>query len=584
MFVSVTRCLSPRRVRRLASSLFVGAAGLLLGGVSHANLVPNGCADVIHLPPQVVVLYWSLTGNDDFNKLAAFDAQFLNASTPPGSGSGLIGTAYNEVLTQYWLGTGNRCSGELPTVNGVTASTPSPVIITNPPPPAAGVSVATAAGMEDSLMAQIAPKYVDDTVFVLQYGPNTTWPGGGDCAYHDYTSSLAPYISLPYQTSVDAGCGGPTIYDVQASNMNHEYAETITDPTGGGWLDPSGGEIGDICDTTALQEVQVLPTGSAPASHVGIQALWSNRANGGNGACVFAQMMHSMNYYLGGDGQIWMQSDSTNSATAVGSPSYGATFKTAPSVTTWGPGREDLFAFDSKSHLGHLYVQAGVGVGSDDWGAAPSGTTFQNRPAVASWGNGRLDIFANVKGSTQQTMHRSWDNGSQASWKALPAASVTFVSAPAAVAEVYKSLDVVALGSDGNVYHSSSTNGTQYSAWASLGKPGGGVTLTGDPAIGSWGPGRFDVVFVNSSGNLSHYWSDSNAGTHGWNAWNAPSTHFHGSPSVTTMGDRRLKISAVTTSGSLVEYLYDFGTFTNTQLPAIFAPVGNATAITYNGM
>ena len=86
---------------------------------------------------------------------------------------------------------------------------------------------------------------------------------GGFCGYHSFSGI---YASMPfpiYNSPIGFTCspqvsGGPGNQspngnldaDVEISVASHEMAESITDPTGGGWYDSSGisGEIGDDCN------------------------------------------------------------------------------------------------------------------------------------------------------------------------------------------------------------------------------------------------------------------------------------------------------------------------------------------------
>jgi hypothetical protein len=73
------------------------------------------------------------------------------------------------------------------------------------------------------------------------------------CAYHSQIgsgSTVALYSSMPFAETL--GCDpGSTPHDSAAEAVlnvtSHEHAETITDPTGGGWYDSSGYENGDEC-------------------------------------------------------------------------------------------------------------------------------------------------------------------------------------------------------------------------------------------------------------------------------------------------------------------------------------------------
>ena len=123
-----------------------------------------------------------------------------------------------------------------------------------------------------------------------------------DCAYH--SSSNEPYINLPYQIDASTKCFENF---VNTSGTNDgwsivggaEYADTITDPFGDGWFDPSntvsgggvvsGGGMGDKCagitpGTPGGAFNLTLSTSTTPFA---VDSLWSNASfNGGANGCL----------------------------------------------------------------------------------------------------------------------------------------------------------------------------------------------------------------------------------------------------------------------------------------------------------
>lgn len=175
----------------------------------------------------------------------------------------------------------------------------------------------------------------------------------------------------------------------------------------------------------------------------------------------------------------------------------------------------------------------------------------------------------------------TWDNGTDSGWTDIGPPAAGIHSAPAAVSGGYGQIDVFVLGSDGNLYRATSTNGTSFTAWSSRGKPSG-QTLIGDPDVGAWLPGRLDVYFVNTTGNLSHFLHDDSLGGYeNWDTWYAPTGYsFTGSPTAVAMGDYRIKVSAVTTTGTFVQALWTLNGITTGVLGAHFAPQFNASSLT----
>jgi hypothetical protein len=151
-----------------------------------------------------------------------------------------------------------------------------------------------------------------DTQYVI-VSPTGTDPDGwnnpttGYCAYHDdshdpsitgggpVAGPIVAFTNLPYVPDAGASCGAgsvnvPGTLDGATEAASHEYAETITDQfpeanPPGGWSNASGAETGDLCAYVSAPAVGpafdlVLATGT-----VAVQGTWSNRANGGKGAC-----------------------------------------------------------------------------------------------------------------------------------------------------------------------------------------------------------------------------------------------------------------------------------------------------------
>jgi IPT/TIG domain len=150
-----------------------------------------------------------------------------------------------------------------------------------------------------------------DTQYVI-VSPTGTDPDGwanprtGYCAYHDdthdptiaggpATGTILAFTNMPYVPDAGFSCGegqvnSPGVLDGATTAASHEYAETVTDQfpestPAGGWSNASGAEDGDLCAYVAAPAVGpafnlVLATGT-----VAVQGTWSNRANGGKGAC-----------------------------------------------------------------------------------------------------------------------------------------------------------------------------------------------------------------------------------------------------------------------------------------------------------
>jgi hypothetical protein len=115
----------------------------------------------------------------------------------------------------------------------------------------------------------------------------------------------------------------------------------------------------------------------------------------------------------------------------------------------------------------------------------------------------------------------------------------TLASAPAAVSWGPDRLDVVAMGADGAVYHTYSTNGgINWMAWARLGMPSG-TSLTLEPALASWGPNRLDLFVRGVDNTLWHL-----PYTGSWGAWENLAGILTSSPTAAAWGANRLDVFA----------------------------------------
>ena len=171
-------------------------------------------------------------------------------------------------------------------------------------PPSTGATAAQIAAEADTFVQKIPVTDVNDAQIVVATQSGTCPKGFASascpastnpyCAYHG--SSLAPYINLPYLP--DAGpnkCANDFVNPAPGGNNDGwsivggaEYADTITNPLGNGWFDPSGAsEIGDKCAG--------IPAGSPGGAFkltlstgtFAVESLWSNASfNSGAIGCV----------------------------------------------------------------------------------------------------------------------------------------------------------------------------------------------------------------------------------------------------------------------------------------------------------
>ena len=103
------------------------------------------------------------------------------------------------------------------------------------------------------------------------------------CAYHgSVDGGQVNYTNFPYQGDAGRNCGANSVNFGSAGSIDgvtivagHELAETQTDPTGGGWYDAGGNEIGDKCAWRHLENTSFGSFGSFPT-----QPLFSNNPLG----------------------------------------------------------------------------------------------------------------------------------------------------------------------------------------------------------------------------------------------------------------------------------------------------------------
>lgn len=142
---------------------------------------------------------------------------------------------------------------------------------------------------------------------------------------------------------------------------------------------------------------------------------------------------------------------------------------------------------------------------SDGW--ARVGGYFTSPPVVVSWGSGRLDVFA--RGADFTLRHRLFRNGVWAGdWQNLGG---TLASAPAAVSWGPERIDVFAVGNrdgttpDGGLVHRW-WDGDLWNDWEQIAgrATGDEVAFESAPAVATTGPGRLDVLAVDSTGTLRH--------------------------------------------------------------------------------
>jgi len=239
-------------------------------------------------------------------------------------GLGTNNELWSAIATQYCQGiaTGATSCPVSPSTQNVAYPNSGGVLAgvwedTSYTPPTGPAGDHTTPGATAVMLAQEAANAAiqfGDSSIEAQYiilSPTGTNPDGwldpktGYCAYHGYTQDpyfngavsgpSVTYSNLPYAPDVNAtgSCSSftsPGVLDGMGEDINHEYAETLTDPyPGQGWTDAKGNEIADKCD-------YLLPTQPGSAIYLQLatgafdaQGIWANSANKGHGGCETAQ-------------------------------------------------------------------------------------------------------------------------------------------------------------------------------------------------------------------------------------------------------------------------------------------------------
>jgi hypothetical protein len=188
-------------------------------------------------------------------------------------------------------------------------------------------------------------------------------------------------------------------------------------------------------------------------------------------------------------------------AIPTGWTSLGGFATSAPTISSWGATRYDMFVRGTDNAIWHRSWNGTAWSGWDSLGGIVT-----SDPSAVSQGPNSIDVF--VRGTDNAIWHRSWNGTSWAWWDSVGGIAT---SAPAAASSGLGHLDFVVRGTNNALWHRS-WNGTTWSGWDSV----GGVA-TSDPSATSAGAGRFDIVVRGTDNGLWHRtWNGSS-----WGAWDS---------------------------------------------------------------
>ncbi len=245
-----------------------------------ALLRPNGVSNVsyhggpVELVPNVHLVFWG----------------FTSASADPHGEAARLRSFVGDVAGSKWLGTVTQYY-----------SNPGKKHVQNPSHQLKGTWYDNSSVPAHPTQAQVAAEavkaaahfhwYTEGASFfiVLPAGHDPTGFGNvknGFCAFHSHVKSndhTVVYDDFPYQTDAGGTCGENSLNPGAAGLLDgvsivagHEIAEAQTDPQLDAWYDDSlGGEIGDKCSWTGLQNTRLSSHGVFAT-----QPLWSNAIRG----------------------------------------------------------------------------------------------------------------------------------------------------------------------------------------------------------------------------------------------------------------------------------------------------------------
>lgn len=209
----------------------------------------------------------------------------------------------------------------------------------------------------------------------------------------------------------------------------------------------------------------------------------------------------------------------------------------------------DLFGLADKSSLWHKFYTGWDWQPQQGFERVPA--IEASTPSAASWGEGHFDlVYVNASGSN--VLHKYFAGGSWGpSWETVENLGGDVVSV---VSHAWgdQRLDLVAKRADGAFLHKAWTGSSWYPSvdgWEDF-----GGEFVSDPAVGSWGPGRLDIIGISDkTGSIYHkFWFE------GWSKWeDLGGGPFVGTPKITSWGPQRFDIWAIDEYGQLNHLVWD---------------------------
>lgn len=172
-------------------------------------------------------------------------------------------------------------------------------------------------------------------------------------------------------------------------------------------------------------------------------------------------------------------------------------------------------------------------------------------PSAASWGEGHLDIvYVNASGSNvlhkyfvANTWGPSFEEAEDLGGDVVSVVNHCWGD---------QRIDLVARQANGSYLHKAWTGTGWYPSvdtWEDF-----GGEFVSEPAVGSWGPGRLDIIGISAdTGSIFHkYWFE------GWSRWeDLGGGRFVGTPKITSWGPNRFDVWAIDEYGQLNHLVWD---------------------------
>jgi hypothetical protein len=245
-------------------------AALLDAGLVRTNQMTYHGGPVL-IQARLVFIFWGPSFADATSPDNAY-AQKLRAFRDQFGTSGEY-----DVLTQYYQIVGG--AKQFIELTNLAAGTADEFDTSTPP------RDVTDADVRAEVMRYLAGHAFDDSTIYSVVIPSTSYSSDGSadscggpnlsyCTYHSWFSSGADevkYTIQPYPSCAGCQVSTWTAAQNQEHFIDHETADTVTDPVGTSWYSAFGNEVADIC---AWSPPPFLSGG------YGYQYLWSNASSG----------------------------------------------------------------------------------------------------------------------------------------------------------------------------------------------------------------------------------------------------------------------------------------------------------------